>query len=111
MAYTEKRLVSGSLLSDTATTYYTASAPKLKVIIKEMTVCNVTGTDASLTLHIVPAAGTASDANCEFKAVTIAANETKIFGRTSVMETGDMIQALSGTADALALSISGVEKT
>jgi hypothetical protein len=111
-AYTEKRLVVGSLLTGSAATYYTATAPVLKTIIKEMTFCN---TDVSVaytfTLYIVPAAGTAADANTEFKAVTLQPGETKIFGRSDVMEQGAFIQALASTTGKIAFSCSGVEKT
>ncbi len=112
MAYLEKRLVAGSLLTGTAATYYTVTAPVVKTIIKEMTFCN---TDASVaytfTLYIVPSAGSAADANMEFKTVTLQPAETKVFGRTDVMEVGSFIQALASTTLKIAFSCSGVERT
>jgi uncharacterized cupredoxin-like copper-binding protein len=112
MAYTEKRLVAGSLLGGTVATYYTATAPVLKTIIKEMTFCNTDAATAyTFTLYIVPNGGTAGDSNMEFKTVTLQAGETKIFGRTDVMEQGGSIQALASTASKIAFSCSGVERT
>jgi hypothetical protein len=112
MAFTEKRLVAGSLLTGTAATYYTVTAPVVKTIIKEMTFCNTdVATAYTFTLYIVPLAGTAADANTEFKAVTLQPGETKIFGRTDVMELGSFIQALASTASKIAFSVSGVERT
>jgi len=111
MAYTEKRIVPGSLLTDSAATYYTATAPVLKTVIKEITLCNTHTTAVTFTLYIVPSGGSAADANAEFYTVTLQAKETKIFGRTSVMETGDFIQALASVASKVAFSASGVERT
>jgi hypothetical protein len=112
MAYTEKRLVAGSLLTGTVATYYTVTAPTVKTIVKEMTFCNTDSATAyTFNLYIVPTAGTAGDANAEFKVVTLQAGETKVFGRTCVMEVGSTIQALASTALKIAFSVSGVERT
>lgn len=110
--YTEKRFVVGSLLTDAAATYYTCTAPVVKSIIKEMTFCNTDATTAyTFTLHIVPLAGSALPANMEFNAVTLQPGETKIFGRSDVMEVGSFIQAFASTTNKIAMSISGVERT
>lgn len=112
MAYTEKRLVAGSLLTGSAVTYYTCTAPVIKTIIKEMTFCNTDAATAyTFTLYLVPSGGTAADANMEFKTVTLQPGETKIFGRTDVMEVGGFIQALASTTLKIAFSCSGVERT
>lgn len=111
-AYTEKRLVAGSLLTSSAATYYTATAPVAKTIIKEMTFCNTDLTTAyAFTLHIVPLGGSAAPANMEFNAVTLQPGETKVFGRSDVMEVGSFIQAFAGTNAKIAFSCSGVERT
>jgi hypothetical protein len=111
--YTEKRLVAGSLLTGSAATYYgPTAAPIVKTIIKEMTFCNTdTVTAYTFTLYIVPAAGSAAPANMEFNAVTLQPGETKIFGRSDVMEVGSFIQAFASTNAKIAMSISGVERT
>lgn len=110
--YTEKRLVEGTLLAGTISTLYTVTAPVTKTIVKEMTLCNTDNAVAyTFTLHVVPSGGSAGDANMEFKTVTLQAGETKIFGRSSVMKTGDTIQAFASTASKIAFSCSGVERT
>lgn len=111
MAYTEKRLVRGSALTGSLATYYTATAPVLKTIIKEITFCNTHTSAVAVTMNIIPAAGSAAVANTEFSAVTLQPGETKIFGRTDVMETGDFIQAFASTAAVVAFTVSGVERT
>lgn len=111
MAYTEKRVVAGSLITNSIATYYTVPA-SATAIIKEMTVCN---TDAStpytFSLYIVPSAGTYGDANVEFKSVTLQPLETRIFSRTCVMAASSTIQAIASTTSKIALSVSGVERT
>jgi hypothetical protein len=112
MAYMEKRLVVGSLLGTVASTYYTVTAPVVKTVVKEMTFCNTDSSVAyTFTLHVVPLSGSAGDANIEFKSVTLQPYETKIFGRTDVMELGSFIQGLSNVASKIAFSCSGVERT
>ena len=112
MAYTEKRLVVGSLLTGSAATYYTVTSPVSKTIVKEMTFCNTdTATAYTFTLYIIPLSGSAGDASTEFKAVTLQPGETKIFGRSDVMELGSFIQAFASTNAKIAFSCSGVERT
>mgnify|MGYP001210637736 CR=1 FL=1 len=112
MAYTEKRLVPGSLLTGSAATYYTVTAPVLKAVIKEMTFCNTdSATPYTFTLHIVPSGGSSTTANMELNSVTLQAGETKIFGRTDIMEQGSFIQAFASTNAKISFSCSGVEKT
>lgn len=111
MAYLEKRIVAGGLLTGSAATYYTVPA-NTRTIVKEMTFCNTDATTTyTFTLYIVPSAGTAGDANVEFKSVTLQPLESRIFSRTCVMETGSTIQALASTTSKIAFSCSGVERT
>lgn len=111
MAYTESRLVPGSVLTTSAATYYTVVSPVKKTIVKEMLLCNTSASPVTFTIYIVPSGGSAGVANCEFMTVTLQAYETKIFGRTCVMELGGTIQALAGTDSVVSLSVSGVERT
>lgn len=111
MAYTEKRVVAGSLLTASTATYYTVPATA-RTIVKEMTFANTDATTPySFTVYIVPSAGTASNDNVEFKTVTLQPLETRIFARTCVMEASSSIQALASSASKIAFSVSGVERT
>ena len=111
MAYTEKRVVAGSLLTASAATYYTVPS-QARTIVKEMTFVNTdSSTTYTFTLYIVPSGGSASDSNVEFKTVTLQPLETKIFSRTCVMEAGSTVQALASSATKIAFSVSGVERT
>ena len=110
-AYTEKRLVEGTLLTAAAVTLYTCTAPATKTIVKELSICNTTIVAYTFTLYIVASGQVAADQYAVFKTVTMQPNETKIFGLTSVLEVGDFISALASTTAVLSIGVSGVERT
>ena len=111
MAYNEKAFVSGSALTNAYATYYTVPSTVLKSIVKEIVVCNTSTNPETFTMNIIPSAGAPAVANTEFNAITLQPNETKIFGRTRVMNIGDFIQAKCSTGAVMSLDISGVERT
>ena len=110
-AYTEKKLVEGTLLTAAAVTLYTCTAPAAKTIVKELTLCNTTAIAYTFTLYVVQSGQVAADRYAVFKSVTMQPNETKIFGLTNVLEVGDFISALASTTGVLSISVSGVERT
>jgi hypothetical protein len=110
MAITNKCLVEGTQLTASAVTQYTA--PGLtKTVIKKVTVCNSTGSAATLTLNLVVSGGTAGVTNVVTSAKSIAAGATyEVYeAENHVLNAGDFISALSGTAAALTLKVSGIE--
>lgn len=84
------------------TMYYGATA-----VIRSIHVCNTTTSSATLTLALNGTSATAT--NCFIKAFGVPANGLLVENLNIVMESGDTIQALQGTAAALTLIISGVE--
>lgn len=111
MAITRKRLVSGSQVATTSTTYYTAAA-STRAVIGAAAVCNTTGTADQITIYLVPSAGSADATNTLISARTVAAGETyacpELIGQ--VIETGGTIRAKATTsASALTLVVSGTE--
>ena len=77
-----------------------------------MKFCNTDITTAyTFTIYTIPLAGSAADANTDFKAVTLQPGETKIFGRTDVLEVGNFIQGLASTTNKISFSCSLLEKT
>ena len=111
MAYNEKVFVVGSALTASAATYYTAPTTIIKAIIKEIVLCNTSANPETVTFYVIPSAGSAAVANTELNAVTLQPNETKIFGRTRVMNVGDFIQAKASTNAVVSMNVSGVERT
>jgi len=110
MATTGKRLVGGAQLTTSATTYYTAP-PSTKARIDAMTLTNTSAAAVTVTLHLVPAGGTAGDGNIILKAKSIGAGESypvrEALGHW--LEPGGTIQALASAATSVTLVASGVE--
>lgn len=107
--YTEKQLAQNAQANTSETTVYTVPA-STTTIVKQIIVCNTTGSAANYSLSIVPAAGSAGDTNRIIKTVSFAANSTTIYDLTQVMATTAFISILQGTASAITVTISGVEK-
>ena len=89
------------VLSDGNATLYTVPA-STKVIIKSVTMCNTTGTAATVTLKL---AGVELFAEYEVKP-----NDTiTIQPLDQIINAAEIIEAVSGTAAAIAVYISGKE--
>lgn len=90
--------------SGAAQTFYTVrSGVMLKV--RQLSVVNVTGSAATLSLHAVPASGSIGNGNAELLAYSVAANTavdlTALVG--GLYTAGATLQAYSGTGSALVL--------
>ena len=94
-------------------TLYTAPAydsnvttPSATAVVKEIILCNTTGLAATITLGINGVAA----ANQFIGTLTIAANDFKVISSLDTMlSAADTIQGLQGTANAITVTISGVE--
>ena len=100
-----------------ATTLYTApnyssnvTSPSATAYITEIVLTNTTSSDATITLGIVPNAGSLGVTNEIMVAVKIPANSVQYFsGLKTYMPAQSFLSALQGTAGAITLTISGVE--
>jgi hypothetical protein len=110
MATTPKRLVSGSQLTTSAATYYTA-ATSTKTRISAFTATNTSAGAVTMTVHLVASGGSASASNKVADVVSLAANETKaIVGAIGhVIEAGGTIQALASANTSITIVVSGYE--
>jgi len=103
-----KRLVDGTQLTIAAATYFTTPDNSL-MTISAMSVTNTTATPRSVTVHLVPAAGTAGPGNVVCASRIVAPGETYnvagAIGQT--LAAGGTVQALSDAATALSLVASG----
>lgn len=90
--------------SGTAQTFHTVRAGVM-LKVRQLSVVNVTGSAATLTLHAVPAAGSIATGNAELLAYSIPANVavdlTAFVG--GLYTAGATLQAFSGTGSALVL--------
>jgi kynurenine formamidase len=89
-------------------TLYTVPA-NTKTIVKNIILTNTTGTAANVTIHFVPNGGSADATNKIISSYTVNTNDTVVIDLSSVLETGDTIQAIQGTANAITVYVSGVE--
>lgn len=105
-----KRLVDGSQLAATATTYYTTPANTLTTI-SACTLTNTTAGAITATLYLVPSGGTAGVTNCIMSARTLAAGESYNVGAAigQTLAAGGTLQGLAGSATSITLVASGYE--
>lgn len=110
MAYTPKRLNQYTATTSYGTLYTVPAATS--TIVKELIVCNVTGSTVTLDVSFVASGGSAVAAtNGVISAAPIGANQTVIYSLSSVMATGGFISAKASAGSSLVLTVSGVEVT
>jgi hypothetical protein len=110
---TAKRLVPGSALTASITTYYTVPY-STSAIIKEIILCNTDSVTRTVDVHIVPSGGSASVANQILDGsanASLQAGETKMFNLSNVLPTGYLIQAVASSAGVVSMNVSGLEVT
>mgnify|MGYP000243344137 CR=1 FL=1 len=106
MADALKRLVGPTFLGTSAATVYTVPA-LTTAVMRDVCVCNETGSAATFTLSI----GSDAGGTRLYKSVNIPANST--FQRTGniPLATGEFLQAYSNSGTTLTLTIGGIEST
>ncbi|WP_163538326.1 hypothetical protein [Gracilibacillus sp. YIM 98692] len=106
---TNERLYQGQP-GTTEETLYTVGTNNThsKVHKFQVTVANVTNTDATFDLSIVPNGGSAGDTNRIAKGVEVAGNSVANLTFNQVLEASDFLSGLQGTSGALTVTISGV---
>jgi len=104
-----KRLVSPVQLGISISTLYTAT--NVRATLDKVTGTNTTGGAVTATLHIVPAAGSASATNMIIQARSIGAGSTEAFPEMvgHVLEPGETLQALASAAASIGVRVSGRE--
>lgn len=104
--------VDGAQIANSATTYLTADTGTW-VRIDACALCNDSGGNETVTMHIVPSGGSAASSNKILDAYTVADGETYtppgIIGQW--LEPGATLQALASTAASVTLIVSGVKFT
>lgn len=107
---TNVRMVEGSVLTTSAATYYTTPLAT-STLIKKVTFTNTSASTVTVTMYLVPSAGTAGAANTIISAVPISANNTyeAYPAENMVLATGDFVQALCSAATSVTLMMSGIQ--
>jgi hypothetical protein len=92
------------------TTQYTA-ATGVRTIVDKFTATNVTASAATLAVNIVASGGSASAANVILQTKTLASGECytcpELVGQ--ILNAGDFVSTLAGTASAIVIRMSGRE--
>jgi len=111
MTTTPKALVQAKFLETAETNQYIST--DCKTAIDKASVTNVTAANAVVSLSIVQSGGTPGTSNRITFTKSIAPKVTYTFPELigQVMESGDFISTLAGTASALVLRISGRQFT
>lgn len=106
MADTQKRLSGPALLTASAATQYTVPAAT-STVLRSVHVSNETASTATFTLSI----GTDASGKRLWTALDVPTKSSFDWSGFIVLNTADIVQAFSGTASALTLTMSGVEIT
>jgi len=106
--YTPKRLIAGSALTNALVTYYTATTI-YGAILKELVIVNTDTVARTVTVHIVPAAGTAGVPTIILSADTLQPGEQRVYSLSSVIPQNSFIQASASVGAVMSINASGIE--
>ena len=106
-----KNIVPAKTVENTQTTQYTAS--NVVTIIDKFTATNYSGTAATISVNLVTTAGSAGNSNLITKTKTLQPSEVYTFPELvgQVLNNGDFISTIAGTASAINMRVSGREVT
>lgn len=107
MTITVNVLIPAKIAEATQTTQYTSD--NVKTIIDKFTATNYSGTAASISVNLVTTAGTAGNNNLITKTKTLQPSEVYTFPEIvgQVLNSGDFISTIAGTATAINIRASG----
>lgn len=89
------------------TTLYTAPAAT-RTYVKDIDICNTTGSSIGIYVSLVPSAGTASASNALFFNAALPAYSTVQWCGMQILNAGDTIQ-MKASADGCTITVSGGE--
>ena len=111
MTVTAKVLVPAKIVESSQTTQYTSTG--VKTIIDKFTATNYSGSTATISVNIVTVSDTSGDDNLVTKTKSLQPSEVYTFPELvgQVMEAGDFISTIAGTATAINMRVSGRQIT
>lgn len=106
-----KNIVPAKTVENTQTTQYTAT--NVVTIIDKFTATNYSATAATISVNLVTTAGSAGNSNLITKTKTLQPSEVYTFPELvgQVLNNGDFISTIAGTASAINMRVSGREVT
>jgi hypothetical protein len=111
MTVTVKNLVPSKDVSTVQTTQYTANG--VTTIIDKFTATNYSASAATISVNLVTVSGSAGNSNLITKTKTLQPSEVYTFPELvgQVLNPGDFISTIAGTASAINMRVSGREVT
>jgi hypothetical protein len=111
MTVTVKVLVPAKIVEATQTTQYTATG--VTTIIDKFTATNYNSAAATISINLVTSAGSAGNLNLITKTKTLQPSEVYTFPELvgQVLNPGDFISTIAGTASSINMRVSGREVT
>jgi len=111
MTVTSKCLLESTQLAAAQTTLYTAAG--LRAILDKISATNVSGAAATITVNLVPSAGSAAATNVIVSVKSLQAGESYGFPELvgHVLNQGGFVSVLAGTGAAINFRMSGREVT
>ena len=111
MTVTVKALVEGKSVENSQTTQYTATG--VTTIIDKFTATNYSAAAATISVNLVASAGSAGNTNIITKTKALQPAEVYTFPEIvgQVLNAGDFISTIAGTASAINMRVSGREIT
>lgn len=111
MTVTVKNIVPAKTVEATQTTQYTANG--VTTIIDKFTATNFSGAAATISVNLVTTADSAGNSNLITKTKTLQPSEVYTFPELvgQVLNNGDFISTVAGTASAINMRVSGREVT
>jgi hypothetical protein len=106
-----KNLVPSKDVANSQTTQYTANG--VTTIIDKFTATNYSATAATISVNLVTLSGSAGNSNLITKTKTLQPSEVYTFPELvgQVLNSGDFISTIAGTATAINMRVSGREVT
>jgi hypothetical protein len=111
---TPRRLVAGYALTVSWAYPYLVPSSALSATAKQLVVCNTDAVVRTFYYAVTSTTSAPTVAQTMFNAVSLQANESKVFGLTDVMSSGYYIQCKAGEAgggDLVSITVSGMENT
>ena len=111
MTVTVKNIVPAKTVENVQTTQYTANG--VTTIIDKFTATNYSATAATISVNLVTVSGSAGNTNLITKTKTLQPAEVYTFPELvgQVLNPGDFISTIAGTASAINMRVSGREVT
>ena len=109
MTVTVKVLVPAKIVENTQTTQYTANG--VTTIIDKFTATNYSASAATISVNLVTTSGSAGNLNLITKTKTLQPSEVYTFSELvgQVLNAGDFISTIAGTATSINMRVSGRE--